>query len=219
MTRCCQWLVGMTFVELMIVSTMFSVLFVGLGTHLRGGMVVWQRVTATTEQLTRARVALDRLERDLANSVIYYAQPESREDPGQLPVPQFTASTLAWCTVAQPKSPSQPATVRFVTYGCEPDGDPNSRWLLKTSQSVEEARAKFVPAPQLLLQGCSTLAFRYAYQPVEAGGPLQWLDTWTSTDTLPGLIDLSLTRPSGDPLRRICVIPIGKLGDQQREGE
>ncbi len=64
---------GFTFVELLIAATIMSVLFVGLGSHLRGGILVWRRATATAETVQRERVGFDRMERDLANAFAYGA--------------------------------------------------------------------------------------------------------------------------------------------------
>ena len=113
---------GFTFVELLIAATMISVLIVGLAAHLRGGIIVWQRATQTTEALQRQRVALGRLERELANAIVYDERDAaygSRE--GQLPSPEFGAHDLRWFTVVP--SGKGISTVRFVTYECKQMGD------------------------------------------------------------------------------------------------
>ena len=209
---------GFTFVELMIASTMLSVLFVGLGAHLRGGMVVWQRVTTTTDRLNRQHLVLDRIEQDLANSIIYDARLGSYGDElGQLPPLEFTQSTLAWWTVV-PASRSQPATVRFVTYRCGLDGRSQEPAVLRTSQSVGEARARVLSTSQRLFAGCDTLSFRYAYQDAP-GTPLEWQPTWPAhepvqTLTLPHLVEVTVERSAGGRFARLCAIPIGVLGQQ-----
>ena len=81
---------GFTLVELLIAATMMSVLFIGLGSHLRGGIAVWRQTTQRVDALQRERVALDRLERDLANSVIYDQRDTAYGvEEGKLPPPQF----------------------------------------------------------------------------------------------------------------------------------
>src|SRR3989338_7112977 len=68
---------GFTLVELLIAATMMSVLFIGLGGHLRGGIEVWRQTTQRVDALQRQRVTLDRLERDLANGIVYDARDEA----------------------------------------------------------------------------------------------------------------------------------------------
>ena len=199
--------------ELLIAATMISVLFVGLGTHLRGGLTVWQRTTATTDALQRQRVTFDRLERDLANAIVYDARAASYGDvKGQLPKPQFEAAALGVYTVSAQPFPS----VRFVTYACERvNGTPG---LWRTSQSVGEARARIPqPTPDLVLPDCESMSFRYAYVlPKEAArAGLEWKAQWPDSPgdalKLPRLIEATL-RVSGSQIRRVCAIPSGVLG-------
>ncbi len=195
---------------------MISVLFVGLGAHLRGGLTVWQRATATTERLQRQRVAFDRLERDLANAIVYDDRPSSYgELNGQLPTPQFGAATLGVYTVSTATTQPSPA-IRLVTYTCERiDGTPG---FWRTSQLVGEARERSQQsAPELMLPGCEALSLRYAYRPTgttEQGGlewKARWLDRPDEALRLPRLIEATV-QVSGRSVRRICAIPIGLLG-------
>ena len=207
---------GFTFVELMIAATMISVLFVGLGAHLRGGLTVWQRATATTETLQRHRVAFDRLERDLANALVYDDQPSSYGAvKGQLPTPQFGADTLGVYTVST--STTQPSSaVRWVTYTCERiDGIPG---LWRRSQSVAEARGRNPqPTPELVLPGCEALSFHYAYVSKGETAPegLEWKSAWPDNADHalkpPRLVEASV-QVSGRSVHRVCAIPIGLLG-------
>ena len=205
---------GLTFVELLIAATMMSVLFVGLSAHLRGGLTVWSRATTTVERLQRHRVAWEHLERDLVNAVIY----EDRDsaygtEEGKLPLPEFGAEALRWFTVTAP-SAQRPASVRVVTYAC---GDVEGRQgLWRTSQSVGEARAHRIPAPELVLPECRAFTVVYAYlPPAGAGGPvgaLDWVGQWEdSLTTLPRLMKISMALPSGEALTRTVMIPSGVL--------
>ena len=204
---------GFTFVELLIAATMISILFVGLGTHLRGGLTVWQRTTATTDALQRQRVAFDRLERDLSNAIVYDDRAVSYGNvKGQLPKPQFDAAAIDVYTVSTQPFPS----VRFVTYACERvNGTPG---LWRTSQSVGEARARLPqPTPELVLPDCESMSFRYAYVPPKgaARAGLEWKAQWPDSPDdalkLPRLIEVTV-QVSGRSVRRVCAIPIGLLG-------
>ena len=201
---------GFTFVELLIAATMMSVLFVGLGSHLRAGIAVWQRATQTTETLQRHRVALDRLERDLANAVAYDAREQAYgSEPGKLHPPQFDASELHWFTV-EPATREKPSVVRFVTYACREEGGVSGLW--RTSQSLGEVRAQRAATPALLLPDCGQFALRYAYLPAEESAPLEWYAQWRPDPKkeLPRLVELSVTA-AGRQTRRVCFIPTGVL--------
>ncbi len=196
--------------ELVVASTMMAVLFMGLGAHLRGGVAVWQRATDTTERLQRRRVALDRLERDLANSLLYDPRPDAYgEGVGLLPAPTFGGEAMAWVTVG-PASPGARPAARFVTYRCDARDGVQGLW--RTSQPIGAARAHLPPAPELLLPECEALTARYAALPEPPELPLQWRSPWGSGVTaLPRLVEISLTTTSGEEARRIMAIPIGTL--------
>jgi type II secretory pathway pseudopilin PulG len=205
--RC--WRTGFTFVELLIAATMMSVLFVGLGAHLRGGLTVWQQATLRGEALQRQRAAFDRFDRDLANTFVYDGRDGAYgADPGKLPPPRFGEDALTLFTVD--RLPGGLSAVRIVTYRCEErEGTPG---LWRTSQSVGEARAKLEPAAELLLEGCSALSLRYAQPGTGDPGTLEWgVPDGTGALTLPRLIRVSLELSSGAQLSRVCAVPSGTL--------
>ena len=208
---------GFTFVELLIAATMISILFVGLGTHLRGGLTVWQRATGLGEALQRQRIAFDWLERDLANAIAYDDRPAAYGDErGLLPRPRFGATALSLLTVSVTRR-RQPSTVRVVTYTCESIDGTAGLW--RTSQSVGEARARSArPRPELVLPNCEGISFRYAYRPraeADTWQALEWKPAWPDEPTglpkLPRLIEASV-RVSGRQVRRVFAIPPGVLG-------
>ena len=198
--------------ELLIAATMMSVLFVGLVAHLQGGVAVWRRTTETAQRLQRRRVALDRLERDAARAIVYDERDASYgTEPGLLPAPQFTGTELRWFTVAPASGQSLPA-VRFVTYACEESGAAPGRWLVRTSQSLGDARAKRPTTPELLVPGCETLSLRYATQPSDPSSRLAWIAPWPDPQKrLPRLIELSIRFSSGDRITRMVAIAPGHL--------
>ena len=207
---------GLTFVELLIAATIFSVLVTGLTSHLRGGGIVWRRTTETVEALQRQRAALDQLARDLGNAVIYDDRPEAYgAEVGMLPPQQFAPDGMDWFTVSLSLSRSAAPSVRFVTYRCE---ELDGVWgLRRTSQSVGEARARqAAPTPELLLEGCRELSLRYAYTPVEDGQPLEWRPQWPGgsgeTLQLPRLMEVTSRMESGQALQRVAAVPVGVLG-------
>ena len=202
---------GFTFVELLIAATMTSVMFVGVGTHLRGGLTVWRRATETAQMLRRERVALDRLSRDLANAVIYDPRLQAYgEEEGTLPLPAFEAERLSCFTVAAATRERLPS-IRFVRYRCEPDGVQAGLW--RSSQSLGEARARLDPARERLLPECGRLSFRYGVLPAGTSAdppPLEWRDSWTGAEQrLPRLVEVQVRLPSGRRLRRVIEIPVG----------
>ena len=188
---------------------MMSILFIGLGAHLRGGLEVWRQATTRGESLQQRRVALDRIERELANAIVYDDREEAYgTDAGTLPMPVFGSDALAWFTVE--RRPEGLAGVRAVSYRCDAVDGVTGLW--RTSQSVAEARVDHAPSPQLMLPGCERLSLRYAL--IEAGdaGRLVWSEAAEGSGlTLPGLIELTLELTSGERLTRVCALPAGTV--------
>ncbi|MBI4004211.1 MAG: hypothetical protein HY353_04235 [Candidatus Omnitrophica bacterium] len=195
-------------VELLIAATMMSVLFIGLGGHLRGGITVWRQTTQRVDALQRQRVALDRLERDLANGIVYDSRDDAYDvaEEGKPPPPEFTSTSLAWYTV----SPAvKPPSVRFVTYACESSDGTTGLW--RTSQSVGEARTHSEPVSELLLPDCKALSVRYAYAPADESAPLEWREEWLFAKELPRLIEVTVRRTAAEQTTRVMAIPHGSF--------
>ena len=200
---------GFTFVELLIAAAMMSMLFVGLGAHLRGGLMVWQQVTLRGEAVQRQRALFDRLDRDLANAFIYDDRQESYgEEFGRLPAPQFGEDALALFSIE--RIPGGPPAVRLVTYRCEERDGTMGLW--RTSQSLGAARAKLEPAAELLLRGCSALWLQYAQRRDNSEGGLEWGPLADpGALVLPRLIRVSLELGGGESMERVCAVPVGTL--------
>ena len=199
---------GFTLVELLLAATLISILFVGLGAHLRGGITVWRRTTQVGEQLQRQRVALTRLERDLANAIRYDDRETAYGDTlGLLPPIQFAADTLAWVTIV-PTSRQGSSAVRFLTYQCTRVDDVPGLW--RTSQSLGEARARREPVFELFLPDCEELSLRYAALPSTPNDPLSW-GAWESdlAAGLPRFVEVTIRLGSGAEIMRTVGIPIG----------
>ncbi len=205
---------GFTFVELLIAATMISILLAGVGSHLRGGLTVWERARGTIEPLQRQRVGWERFRRDLAEAVVY--DPRSSvygSSDGELPAPHFAGDTLAWFTLDRTIRPL--GSVQTVEYRCEKRGEAQGLW--RVSQSVDQARAHQEPRVRLVMEGCEALANRFAYLPTGGAGPLVWESQWQDAyKELPRLIEVTvrLTPARGQPaqeIRRVLMIPIGTL--------
>ena len=198
---------GFTLVELLVAATMMSVLFVGLGAHLRAGLTVWQRATTTGERIQRQRVGLERLERDLANAVLYDIRGTSYgETQGSLLAPRLDGDALAYFTVLQ--GAAGLPSVRFVTYHCGESGGVTGLW--RTSQPIGEVRARRDAAPELILPECDRLSLRYAVPSADAAAPMDWREQWTDTEkSLPRLVEVTVHAPSGGTLKRLFAVPAG----------
>lgn len=183
-------LTGFTLVELLVAATMFSVLLVGVGSHVQGGLTVWRRATSVEQTLQHQRLGFERLERDLANSIIYDPREDSYGlEAGLLPEPDLTAASLAWFTIST--TTRQPPAVRYVTYRCETLQGQTGLW--RGSQSIGAARAREPATMQLLLPGCGELAVRYGYLG-ETTKTLEWHEDWpTAVTELPRLVEVTLT--------------------------
>ncbi len=200
---------GFTFVELLIAAAMMSMLFVGLGAHLRGGLIVWQQVTLRGEAVQRQRAVFDRLDRDLATTFVYDDREETYgEEFGRLPAPQFGEDVLVLFSAE--RIPGGLSAVRIVTYRCEEREGRAGLW--RTSQSIGEARAKLEPASELLLRGCSALSLQYAQRRAASEGKLEWGPlAERETPVLPRLIRVSLELSGGGRMERVCAVPVGVL--------
>lgn len=208
---------GFTFVELLVAATMISILFIGLGTHLRGGLLVWQRATEVTASLQQRRLAIDRLERDLANAFVYQDEAAAYgSEPGRLTEPLFESDRLRWFTVQSDLRRQPYGIVRLVQYACQDiDG---GRWLVRISQSVGQVRAK-APEPVLerLAPGCTGFAFQYAYLPSDPNNTeLEWDSRWLfdAKKELPRLIMISVGFATEPARRFIFTIPTGALREK-----
>lgn len=193
---------GFTFVELLLAATVMSILFVGLGTHLRGGILVWRRATNTVESLQQQRVALDMLEGDLANAIVY--DPREAATVTQ----SFGAHALQVVTV-RPTTTARAGDVLLVTYRCQPVDGLAGFW--RASVPAAQALAGRGATPKLLAPSCEELSVEYAYLPVDEGGPLEWHDEWDDRQELPRLVAATARFASGRTLRQVILIPAGVL--------
>ena len=221
--RCCRG--GLTFVELLLAVTMVAILFVGLGTHLRGGIVVWQRVTQSTQARQGVRMAIERMNRDLTGAFIFDDHPEAyaTQTEWALAPAELNNDSIAVYTAAS-RQWDEPSSVRRVSYWCGRVGEQTGLW--RSSWSVAQVRAKKGPDPELILADCEGLSLKYAYlrsdDPDRQSEPVEWHTAWQETPKfLPRLIDVTLTvagRPSPQgsaaarrTLETIMMVPVGVL--------
>lgn len=210
---------GFTFVELLVAATIIAVLFVTVSAHLRGGLTVWRRATDQGEAVQRMRVALDRLERDVTQAIVYDDREDQYEGAGLLPLPRFGADALQFVTQAVTRA-GLPPSVRVVSYRCDATGA--TPGLQRTSQSIREARSGMAPALEAMLPECTELSFQYAFQLAEdAGDPsvVEWRPTWPDDPDkplrLPRLIEVTLQSATGRSIRRVMTVPLGQFGQPE----
>ena len=203
---------GLTFVELLMAATIFSILLVGVSGHLRGTVMAWRRATSTVEQLQQTRVALDRLGEDLANAFVF----EATET--WTPLALFAAGQLQFYTVRQGRTGAEgDRGVRFVTYALEPEDEALS--LVRTSRTAQEAAWDLPTPPQSLLRPIQSLSIRYAaLMEVEGGqetSQLEWLTDWQDPTKLPKLVEVTVELGGSaavpQRVRQVFVIPHGSL--------
>jgi len=203
---------GLTLVELLTASVIFSILLGGLSAYLRGGTVAWRRTADTIEELQRLRVVCDRLAQDLANAVVLDGRFESA--PGVV----FARNALAFYTVRLARDVLSVGELWFVTYTL--DGEPDRPLLLRNAQLVQEAEAIRLTQPEPLLSNVGRFSIRYGYWPLEETAQIDWRDHWNSLGQLPRLVEVNVEL-RGTPstiqwprrMRQIFVIPSGMLGN------
>ena len=206
---------GLTLVELLMAVAIFAILGVGLSSHLRGATLAWRRAMEETEASQRLRVAMEQLERDLANATLF-------DGTGSwTPAPVFGSQELHWYTRRPGLRDGDPASVRYVAYALGADGA-----LTRTSMTPQEAHAAAAQVePSVLVRGVASLEVRYAVMEPSAGGgaaTLSWLDDWESTEQLPGLVEvrLTMTESAAGPsaVRRAMRVPTGSLQRPESSG-
>ena len=207
---------GFTFVELLIAATMIAVMFVGLSTHLQGGLMVWQRVTTHAEVWQQRRMAINRLQRDFANAVVYDDQGSAFGlEPGQVPRPEFSEQAAQFVTRAS--TTALPGRLLWVRYACETHENQPGLW--RSHQTLGEARIhRPITAMERLLENCDGFSFAYAYMlgTQDQTPQLTWRAQWPvdSTDQdwmkLPRLVMVSL-RHQQQALRYEVGVPQGLL--------
>lgn len=205
---------ALTFVELLMAATMFSILAVGFSAHLRGGVLAWRRATSTLERLQEIRVAYDRLGSDLTNAIVF--------DPSGVWQPEmaFGTDVLRFYTVQRRwREGRQGGTVDVVRYALDADRDGQA--LSRSVQSVQAAAADEPIQADRLLGGVASWRVRYGYAADTVGegatAPVVWREEWDhAAAALPKLIEITIEladRTAGiSSIRRVVMLPQGRLG-------
>ena len=197
---------GLTFVELLMAATIFSILMVGLSTHLRGGIVAWRRATVTIDELQQRRMALERLTQDLANGVVVETRPDS-------PV-AFGPEALAFYTVQPVRGMSQDnARVWLVTYHLQQTAE--TKALVRQAQTIRQAQARLEPQTTQLLAHVERLTIRYGSLPEGNEPQIVWRTSWDDRSQFPQLLEMTVEL-NGPPIlprtiRAVVVAPSGSL--------
>ena len=194
---------GLTFIELLVAATIFAILAAGLTLHLRGGIDVWRRTTATMEADQRLRVTGDRLRLELANSV--QISTANMADPSPDAASSFGAHAIAF-TAALPRGAGR--RLRLLRYEWRSE----TQQLLRTDCAFQDAAAGRCGQAQVMLEGVSDFSLRYGYRPAAAGADIIWDEKWPDTKQLPRLVEARLALASGPGQVRVDTIalPTGK---------
>jgi hypothetical protein len=196
-------------VELMMAGTIFAVLMTGLVLHVRGGAVAWHRATRTVEDLQQVRVSCERVAQDLVNAVVIDARPEAT------PPVRLTHEALDFYTLRTDRLRSEGnATVQFVTYALRPDAEGST--LVRTAQTIPDAKAALPAVAQELLTGIEDAAIRYGCVTQAEPSAVAWCEQWTQTSAFPKLVEIVLARRGAssilEPIRQVIQVPGGSLG-------
>ena len=206
---------GLTFVELLIAAMMFALLSVGLSYQLRGGITVWRRSQASTEQTQQVRMLLYTLARDCRNAILI--------DPAAArPKPEFLPERLSLTTIepAPTGVAGTPALV-YVTYRIDGSGQANT--LVRHSQPYDLAAAgdSGEERTMALLSGIREFRLRYAHaRPTASEGDPKWVwkerwqadEPWQAEDGMPRFIELALTQ-AASPDRAVEPVTLSLILD------
>ncbi len=184
---------GFTLLELLIASAMIAVLIFGLSQHIRSGVTIWRRTTKSGEMSQRQRVALSRLRRDLAHSVVFDPRSDVAygTEIGQLTLPVFEANELLFYS-RMSETHQNLAGVHQVRYWCDDSAESSGLWREVTTiaqvRNDEDAQSL-----ERLLPSCQELSIRYAYHVGGGPGELIWRPRWNKELTLqPKLLEVSV---------------------------
>ncbi len=212
-------LTGLTFVELLMAATMFSILAIGFSAHLHGGVTAWRRATSTLERLQIMRVACDQLAQDLANAIVFDATGTWH------PKAAFGAEDMQLYTLQRAsRAPAGVGRVAFVRYDIVSDADAGTA-LTRSVESAQEAAADAPARPQTVLTGVASWRLRYGYvneaQVRPPGEAILWRDEWNNdASAIPRLVEVTIELTDavagGSSIRRVVLIPQGRLGTMEQ---
>jgi len=179
-----------TFVELLIVVTIFSLLSLALYATFASGMRVWGRVQDATFSRKRVILRMEKISQDLRQALNFPKVGFSAEDH------RITFPVL-----------SSNDEILKVTYYFE-DGalfQKHERFKEPKLQEDEEEEGVEVK-PRKLLSGVKELKFEFAYQGISID-KYEWRDAWNKSYGLPIAVKMEIKAKDAD-LTKTVVIPV-----------
>lgn len=207
---------GLTFVELMLATSIFAVVAVAIYVTFGTGISTWRRAQQAQQLYQDLRFALDKIAQDLSNAAVY------------LPTENFTNfqgenNEVSFYSLVETFRPApQYQRLYKITYQL----DEQARILLRLAQAYPESDSEIQPAqpevaPEKIARQISKLNFYYCYADNTAEpNSYKWLDNWNAAQDIPLGVKIELELVDS-PLvvSKYVFIPTGKEGQEQQNNQ
>jgi len=199
---------GFTFIELMVVSSIFAVIAVAVYSTFGIGIFAWKKSQNTQNLLQDIRLSLDKMAQDLENAVLYSKEAGFSNFTGE-------KNKISFYSLVEVFSSLPPhSELRKITYSL------NGNVLQRLEQTYPEyLREEEQRLPEEIANQISNLNFSYCYSDEEAQPPYKWKDTWDSLQVIPQAvkIELELGIEKAVTFTKYVFIPTGEKGKENEE--
>lgn len=197
---------GFTFVELMLVVSIFSIVALAIYSTFDIGISAWKKAQEAQNLYQDIRLALDKMAADLENAVLYSEKEDFSNFEGKQDLISFYSLVETSQTI--------PAhhRLRKITYSLKDSG------LLRLEQSFTDPEEQAPEKdPEQIASGISSLEFSYAYTQ-EGEPPYKWEDVWDNQQVIPKGVRVKLELETEKKLAfsRYVFIPTGVKGVEEQ---
>jgi len=156
---------GFTLIEILIASSIFSIVILGLYSAFQTGLFSSDRIDSAFNIYQTARIALNRMESDLKNSFVYF------EDDAKF---QGTGSTLQFFSILDSFAETKTVeSVCRIQYYLE-QGTLKRSCQLGLDALKDDAQIQ----GEELASGVKEISLQYAYNKGVKDKPFEWQDSW-----------------------------------------
>lgn len=204
---------GFTFIEVMLVMSIFAIVALAVYSTFGAGISVWKRTQDTVRVYQDIRLALDKMTGDLKNTILF------AEEYGEKKFINFTGmeNVISFYTMVDVfrEIPVHPR-IKKVTYRLDESKLILERLEQDFAESIlEEKELEF----DEIAAKISELRFSYCYEDENAEPPYKWEDTWDSTQGIPQGVRIKLKLDSEEDLvfTKYIFLSIGQKGKEEQE--
>ncbi|MFH1246136.1 MAG: type II secretion system protein GspJ [Candidatus Omnitrophota bacterium] len=196
---------GLTFIELVLAVSIFSVVAVVLYSVLNTGILAWRSAEVSGGMYQELRYALDILSRDLRNAVVYSDKEDFVNFSGK-------SSEISFYSLQDTYDAASAHTeLRKIAYNL----DETKHILQRLSQSFADSVQKTsMSEPEEIAGKIDHINFYYCYEDKGNVPDYKWESTWNKQQALPrGVkIELGLVTKDAAVFNKYIFIPTGEKG-------